>query len=253
MQATPDVFSDVVVTSDGSLTVRHPTLHETFHSTDGAMLEARSLYIESSGFKEALADEGESRQKSQYSLNVLDIGLGLGYNALATIEAWIGASAPPPLNIVSLEKEPSLVEMLLRGAGPWQLGWPEPWIIWAKLLTPNKDDSDVLTTELCHPRTQVRLKWTVLVGQAEESLKEVKCHAGEIHFFWQDPFSPQMNPKLWGLEWFGALREVAAPSAILASYSVARTVRDALSEAGWNPKRIPTTSGKRNWLLAQPH
>ena len=35
------------------------------------------------------------------------------------------------------------------------------------------------------------------------------------------------------------------------TYSVARVVKDSLSQAGWTPKRIPTTTQKKHWLSAQ--
>ena len=100
---------ETVETKDGSLTLRHEN-GELYHSMTGAREEAKRLYVESSSYKEALTDESE--------LCILDVGLGLGYNALSTIEAWEKSSAKCDLTLYSFEKEPELLEKFLSGKAP---------------------------------------------------------------------------------------------------------------------------------------
>ena len=81
----------VVETADGSLSLVHPEHGECYHSRSGALTEARSLYIEMSGFLPRLAATAKA------VIEVLDVGLGLGYNALASIDAWAAALSASPL------------------------------------------------------------------------------------------------------------------------------------------------------------
>ena len=95
--------------------MRHIGIDEDFHSRLGARTESEELYIERSGFV-AFLREGKKAE-------ILDVGLGLGYNALATITHWMNESQVSDLNIISLEKEAGLVELLCSRSGPWMEDW----------------------------------------------------------------------------------------------------------------------------------
>ncbi len=92
---------------DGSLTASHPLHHETYHSIDGAELESLSLFVEASGFKQGLA-------RSSESIRVVDLGLGLGLNALNGIEAWFDHPCPVNLQIISIESDVALIKDLSK-------------------------------------------------------------------------------------------------------------------------------------------
>lgn len=232
-------FGELVATADGSLTIRHPLHLETYHSTAGAETEARELYINSSGILNCFA-AGNPTQ-------VLDVGLGLSYNAMATIDAWLDAESSGALVLTSLESCPGLVEALRAG----QAGWTGDWSVRrmdvvAALL--NADQGHYFT-EIIHPVSGAVCRWTILIGDARNTLANI---AAQYQFIWQDPFSPEKNPEMWSENWFTSLRSVCASDAVLMSYSVARSVRDALTAAGWQVERFKTPLiQKRNWLRAR--
>lgn len=225
-----------VLTNDGSWTARHPIFEQEFHSREGARFEAVELYINRSGFKTAV---------SQQSVTVLDIGMGLGYNALTTIEQWMSCSDAHNLNLVSLEKDPTLVQNLLRQNGSWQENWPD---LWKEVITHFSSDENP-HAEVTHPCTSARTYWKILTCDAAADLSWASEQS--FDFFWQDPFSLPHNPELWSPEWFRQLKSVAKPKATLMTYSVAREVKTALNAAGWNYERIATPGRKRHWLRAQ--
>ena len=223
-------LGEVVVTGDGSWTMAHAEHGETYHSSHGAMAEAMELYIGASGIKTRFASSAEVT-------SVLDVGLGLGYNALATIESWCDAPAPGPLNILSLEINPELVQALKSGTGAWQGNWTPKRLELARALGGDP---------IQHPSGRATCHWQLVVGDAL-----VADLVGAFHYVWQDPFSPTKNPTMWSSAWFSRVRSIAAPGCMLLTYSVARTVRDALAESGWQVDRIPTGTGrKRHWLRA---
>lgn len=243
-------LGDVFATADGSLTLVHPEHGETYHSRAGADAEARLLYIEASGIR--------ARFDSARLLAVLDVGLGLGYNALQTIEAWLAHPAPVPAHLVSLEVSRELVAALASGSAPWQLTWEASRRKLAASLTPEEDGN--YSARFLHPNRHAALTWRVVTGDAfTQSLPIV---TSEYDFIWQDPFSPEKNPRMWSVAWFQKIRPAVADDATLMTYSVARTVRDALSASEFIPERFATADlgaesslisrHKRQWLRARP-
>jgi tRNA U34 5-methylaminomethyl-2-thiouridine-forming methyltransferase MnmC len=227
-----------VPTADGSLTLRHPILGECYHSQQGALFEAQSLYISSSGFIERLAQAGEE-------VSVLDVGLGLGYNAATTIAAWWQSPAPPSLRLVSLELDAELFALLRQGQGSWQENWSQEWLGW--MTDFRHEGEDCWRMQL--NRAGSSLRWEVYIGAAEKRIEEISPGKG-WDYVWQDAFSPRHALNLWSVEWFSALAKGAAPGVRLMTYSVSRLVRENLSAAGWCWEKLAAPGKKRHWLRA---
>lgn len=237
-----------IATDDGSLSVMHPDHQELFHSQSGARWEAQCLYIEKSGLKDSLAT-GEK------PILVLDIGLGLGYNAMVTIECFLQSQNPATLTMISLEKESELIQLLQSGTASWQQNWPQAWLHSCKDL--RQSSSTLWHGSVRHTHGTSQLNWIVLAGTAPENFAELEallttCQPSQVNFFWQDPFSPLKNPDMWNADWFGKLHKISAHDAQLLTYSVARTVKDSLTHAAWNWELIKAARKKRHWLKASP-
>jgi tRNA U34 5-methylaminomethyl-2-thiouridine-forming methyltransferase MnmC len=93
----------IIITNDGSHSIYIPELDERYHSAYGAVQESKHVFIEM-GLKYI------AKQKSE--INILEIGLGTGLNALLTfIEAQQLATT---VNYTALEAYPVSVEMALE-------------------------------------------------------------------------------------------------------------------------------------------
>lgn len=235
-------WSNEIRTEDGSFSIRHPEHGECFHSFSGALAEAQLLYTIASGFSARL--DGRDR------LAVFDVGLGLGYNALATISTWFQHSAPPCIEMVSIEKELDLFHQFRDCQGSWQKEWQTSWLDWTASLTETSEGC--FEAEFVHLLNQSRFRWKVLLGDAETKNIPESAPGRGWDFIWQDPFSPKKNPGMWNLAWFQKLRSQSTDNAMLVTYSVARLVKDNLEQAGWSYRLIPANTGKRNWLAATP-
>ncbi len=214
---------------------------ENFHGSIGALRESTELYIKGSDFESFLSNNLECK--------VLDIGLGLGYNALSTIEAWLNTTHSADLELLSLEIEPKLVEQLRTGLAPWQANWQPHWIKTCKMLEPT-DQKNVFEITLDHPKSHAKLKWKIALTDAVTFDLYVSPNT-KFDFFWQDPFSKKISQQLWTHSWFSKLLSYAQPNSKLMTYSVAGDIRRALSSAGWEPQRFETGfKQKRQWLRA---
>ncbi|MEN9834476.1 MAG: hypothetical protein RL011_669 [Pseudomonadota bacterium] len=237
----------VVATADGSYTLSHHEHGECYHTRAGALAEAHHLYVVASGVLEIW-----SREPKQ-AVSVLDVGLGLGYTALATLEAWAKAPHAGELALVSLEINPDLVPALASGAAPWQDNWPAERLEFCRKLV--QVDEVTWTSVSCHPTTGAIATWVIRIGDASnQAIPKSPILDGYSHV-WQDPFSPGKNPIMWQAQWFERLREVVLPQCVMMTYSVAVPVRAALDASVWSWEKIPATmpgKRKRHWLKAWP-
>lgn len=238
---------ETLKTEDGSITIVHPEHGEAYHSRLGAVSESFALYVEASGFAELLRNENDPQPVS-----ICDVGLGLGYNALATIEGWMKDGRFHDLNILSLEIDRDLFLSFSSGIAAWQSDWSDEWVSWSSDFIEKSDATFVKEMTNAFGR---KLQWTVWIGDAaqDKTLSQQLSHHNAFNFVWQDPFSPTKNPTMWSKEWFTIVKDHAKPEAKLMTYSVARYVKTSLEESGWAWEKIPTIyKSKRSWLKATP-
>ncbi|MFN5633255.1 MAG: SAM-dependent methyltransferase, partial [Flavobacteriia bacterium] len=68
---------EIITTADGSRSIRIPEMDETYHSSHGAVQEAKHVFIEN----------GLNALTSLSSIRIFEMGFGTGLNALLTLEA----------------------------------------------------------------------------------------------------------------------------------------------------------------------
>ena len=229
---------DQVPTKDGSFTIRHPVYEEEFHSKHGARFESEVLYMRVSGFYDQLQGE-------ESHIDVLDVGLGLGYNALMTLETWFASPGTSSVAMLSLEHTEALVEAMKADDTAWKEGWSDDWKTWSSAI--EKVGQNNWQTSFTHPRSGKTFRWVVSIGDG--AVADLSGFA--FSYIWQDAFSPKKNPELWTTDWFAKLNQYSAPQVCLVTYSVARQVRDNLEATGWAHEKIPAGGQKRQWLKAR--
>ena len=229
-------------TADGSLTLFNHTYEEDYHSRVGAALEADELYLSRSGFKEFISTGKDC--------SVLDVGLGLGYNAITTIDYWMKQQVKVGhLSVISLEKSFDLLNNLLTGEASWMQGWNGDW---KTLASSPKPFENGFRLQLHHPTNQDKnLDWQIIACDAS-SWQPAETFYKRFDFCWQDPFSPKKNPEMWNHTWFKKLHWMLKNSGVMVTYSVARSVRDSLEASHWSVKKVKSGVGKRHWLQATP-
>lgn len=229
---------ETIQTNDGSWTVKNTRLNECYHSMYGATAEAQSLYIDKSNIASRL-------NENTVPVAVLDVGLGLGYNALATAQIWYDSHSQCDLYLTSLENDPLLLADFVSATASWQQKMPE---LQAKWLRAFQKSPSGYFTEIKHTNGKNKLVWNIIIGDA--LLLEKSKINPKVSFIWQDPFSPANNPRMWSSRWFSCLKEISSPHVVLLTYSVARSVKNALQDSGWQYEKITANSTKKHWLKA---
>ncbi len=216
-------MTGLIKTDDGTATLFLDEYDQAMHSTSGAYEEAL--------FKHVLPSMILDKKKE--ILTVLDVGFGLGYNALSLIDMFGSECSNSVLNIVSLEKDKNFAGYMESVRFNDQRD-----LIYKKIRKAYTEGSEEFET--------IRLK--IIFGDARDSLKNISGNKFDAVF--QDPFSPAKNPELWSVEYFRLLAGLMHEDAILTTYSSADHIRMAMIEAGFLVGKGPSVGQKREGTLA---
>ncbi|HEX5371757.1 MAG TPA: FAD-dependent 5-carboxymethylaminomethyl-2-thiouridine(34) oxidoreductase MnmC [Aquabacterium sp.] len=225
-----------------------PVFDDVYHSAAGAWAQARHVFLSGNGLP--------GRWQGRERFVILETGFGLGNNFLATWAAW---RADPQrctrLVFISIEKHPLLQSDLVRVHQERALDTDEAEAqgMAARLcqawpsLTPGMHTLDFDESGLpgAGPRTGV----TLLLGLGDIATL-LPAIVASVDAFFLDGFAPAKNPAMWDEGLISRLNRLAAPGATAATWSVARGVRDALTQAGFRVEKVQGFGGKRDMTQA---
>jgi tRNA U34 5-methylaminomethyl-2-thiouridine-forming methyltransferase MnmC len=225
------VAGAVVLTEDGSATLHSPRYRQSYHSTRGALSEARHVFLEGSGVAAML--------RSGRPVRLLEVGVGSGLNLL--ISADLATRCKVGLDYVGLDRELPSVEQLTALDHGRHLHAPDLAAAW-RTLRCTLDTRDAPLDRLGTTTVELRL------GDARDTPLE----SGRFHAIYHDAFSPDANPELWSEPFLGRLYAALAPGGHLVSYTVQGELRRRLEALGFEvAKRPGPPGGKREVLSAR--
>jgi queuine tRNA-ribosyltransferase len=235
---------EVVRTRSGALAMRNLAAGEVMHPGVGPLVEADRLYVRQSCLAERLRQVEYSPSGVPSTLVLFDIGMGAGTNAAAAISLSENAPvAAAHLTVVSFERDLDALKTAL--ISPAAFGLDGATGEFARMLLRRGHHQTARTT------------WTLEHGDILDGLGHQTLRPDIV--FW-DPFSPVVNPTLWTIGAFAAIRRVAGPRCTLFTYSASTAVRTAMLLAGWmvgvgegiGDKQATTTAAVRLQDLKRP-
>ena len=211
-----------------------PRFGDRYRSERGGLEQARDVFLKGCGLPGAWA------RQPQWC--ILETGFGLGLNFLVTWAAWKADPLRPRLlHFVSLEAFPASAADVLRGAQihPELLPFAQELQrqLWGLLPGFHR---------LVFEGGQLLL--TLCVGDAKAMLRESSFEADSVYL---DGFSPQRNPDIWDVHTFKAVARCCRRGTRIATWTVARSVRDALAQCGFVVNKVPGTPPKRDNLQGE--
>jgi tRNA 5-methylaminomethyl-2-thiouridine biosynthesis bifunctional protein len=211
-----------------------PRFGDRYRSEGGGLEQAREVFLKGCGLPQAWA--------GQPQWCVLETGFGLGLNFLVTWAAWrADPQRPRLLHFVSTEAFAASADDVFRSA----LTHPE-LIPFAQAL---KDQLWGLLPgmhRLVFEGGQVML--TLCIGNAKAVLQGAAFEADSLYL---DGFSPLLNPDIWDVHTFKAVARCCRRGTRVATWTVARSVRDALAQCGFVVEKVPGIPPKRDNLQGQ--
>jgi tRNA U34 5-methylaminomethyl-2-thiouridine-forming methyltransferase MnmC len=203
-------------TKDGSFTLFSAEFGELFHSREGAKSEAFQKYVHATDLIE---------KAHQPQIKLLDICYGLGYNTAAAIETIWSLNPTCHIQLYGLEID-ATVPIVATAPTHLQLWTPSTQAILTALAHHYHHQTPYLTAHL-------------LIGDARQTLLSLQQKSFQADAIFFDPFSPQVCPQLWTIEFLHLTAACLAPTGKLATYSRAAAIRTALITAGLTIGNIP--------------
>ncbi len=216
----------IETTADGSHTLFVPELNEHYHSTNGALQESELVFIQN-GLKHL--------PQCIKEINLLEIGLGTGLNALLTVLE--SKKQRRKINYVAIEPEPLGPEIISGLNYPIQIGGSEAIGYYKKIHDSNWEYPSFLSDYFILSKIHAKLEDIALSGQ-------------QFHLVYFDAFAPEVQPELWTEEVFKKMYNCLKPDGILVTYSCKGTVKRALKSVGFSLEKLPGPVGKREVLRA---
>lgn len=210
-------------TDDGSVTLRHPLLGDTYHSLRGAVGEAEHVYI-----AHGLA------ALPLRAVRILEVGFGSGLNAWLSLR--YGEEHALTIDYHAVERYP--VDPDVAG----QLGYTDDPRFVALHRAPWNEP------------VPITARFRLTKYDADLTAPDGAWEAGDYDLVYFDAFAPDTQPELWSEALFRRIHARLAAGGVLVTYSAKGCVKQALRAAGFEVHRLPGALGKHHMVRAvKPH
>ena len=212
----------IIKTEDGSSSVYHEELNETYHSTRGALAESQHIYI-NAGLK-YLLENGEKH------IRIFEMGFGTGLNAILTYKEWL-KYPEVIINYTAIEKYPldelTVSQLVFEG------------------ISDNREIYEAFT--LMHG-----LDWGQVVKLAEgftflKSEADIHNyrHMDTYNLVYYDAFAPSKQPDVWKFEVLEKLSAALKPGAVLVTYCAGGQFKRDLKQLDFDVQSLQGPAGKK--------
>lgn len=229
---------ELVITDDGSHSIRFAAIDEGYHSTHGAIKEAMHVYI--------LPNMAQHIGK-QNVINVFEMGFGTALNAFLS---YLYAKANNcQVHYTAVEAYPIPKDIYNK------LNYAELCVKEIQTLYPEidfgncSDDFFKLHTAKWDTATSIAPHFKLTKRHC--TIQDINLPKKLYHSIYYDAFAPQFQPELWSKDIFDKLRQASSPHAILTTYCCKGDVKRALKAAGYTIEKLPGPKGKREMLRAK--
>ena len=225
-----------VLTDDGSYSINSKEINhkiETLHTSTGAISEAFEKFIKPMKFD------------YENDIAILDICAGLGYNSSAAIDDFLKNSKDSHLTI----------DMVEISAATLACGLLVPSPIRAHDITRKAIEKELIKTDYAAlelEKTEIpeNIDINVFIEDARQTVQKLDDDSYDAIFL--DPFSQNMAPELFSLDFFKEFRRIIKDTGIVATYTSSAPVRAAFIEADFYIGLGPIFGRKQGGTLASP-
>ena len=214
---------EIIITDDGSTTIRIPDWDENYHSTHGAIQEAKHVFIKN----------GLDLFKNQDSISILEIGFGTGLNAFITFLETINKEK---VNYVGVEAYPISEEEIAQ-------------MNYVSELEAEKYQEVFDIMHSCDSENQQTITKNFLLTKRKQFFQDIE-DKNQFDLIYFDAFGFPLQPELWSEVIFKKMYEALLPNGVLVTYACRTPIRKAMLTAGFSVEKLPGAPGKREMLRA---
>jgi tRNA U34 5-methylaminomethyl-2-thiouridine-forming methyltransferase MnmC len=212
----------IIETSDGSSTIFVNDLDEHYHSTHGAIQEAKHVFLKN----------GLERKSHLNEISIFEVGFGTGLNAFLTSIS----SSTTTIKYDSLELFPLNMELIesLNYASLFNIDEQKMFL---ELHKAEWDNSILIT-----PNFQLKK-----INQSIFDHNFLINHYDIIYF---DAFGPRAQPEMWAINVFEKMYSTLKNGGFLVTYCAKGQVKRDLKAVGFDVVSLPGPPGKREMTQA---
>jgi tRNA U34 5-methylaminomethyl-2-thiouridine-forming methyltransferase MnmC len=221
----------LIKTADGSHSLYVEDLDEHYHSIHGAIQESIHVFI-NTGLKFIAS------QTTQ--INILEIGLGTGLNALLTyIEA---EKLNLKINYTSLEAFPLSIDLVKELNYLNLLNEP------GHASPPTGGSASVFHQfHTCEWNKEISFSKKFTFKKIHNTLQAVEFK-DQFQLIYFDAFGPRVQPEMWTEELFSKIYEATKPQGCLVTYCAKGEVKRTLKKVGYTVETLPGPPRKREMV-----
>jgi len=214
---------EIIITDDGSTTIRIPDWNENYHSTHGAIQEAKHVFIKN----------GLDLLQNQKSISLLEIGFGTGLNAFIT---FLETLDKEKVNYVGVEAYPISTEEIAQMNYVSELQATQYQVIFDKMHS-------------CDWESQQNITNNFILTKRRQFFQDIddKEQYDLIYF---DAFGFPLQPELWSEVIFKKMFDALLPNGVLVTYACRSSIKNAMLSVGFSIEKLPGAPGKREMLRA---
>jgi tRNA U34 5-methylaminomethyl-2-thiouridine-forming methyltransferase MnmC len=218
----------IINTADGSSTVYNSSLNEHYHSVNGAVTESECVYI-NNGLTEAL------KTNANKTINILEVGLGTGLNALLTLAKINGMK----VQVFYTALEP----FTLKAEDVEQLNYCK----FPGLINFNNEFKEIHNH---NGNDFLRINNNFYFKNICTQVQNFNPLPFTFDIVYYDAFSPEVQPEMWTAEIFDKMYKVINNEGILVTYCAKGQFKRFLKASGFTVECLPGPPGKREVVRA---
>ena len=206
-----------IKTDDGSESFLDPGIGEHYHSTGGAISEAKQKHAIPAEILKRYEENGEY-------MDILDFAFGLGYNSAAALDILLSNGySKPNISITALENDPVIIEKITKIDPPLK-GYD-----FFKEMARKAGEYSGFINPFIYADENISLH--LYLEDALTRTAYLSDNKFDVIFF--DPFSSGRMPQLWTIKVFKTLYKKLKNGGCLTTYSCAKHFRNKLVKCGF--------------------
>ena len=214
---------EIIITDDGSTTIRIPDWDENYHSTHGAIQEAKHVFIKN----------GLDLFQKQDSISILEIGFGTGLNAFITFLETLNKEK---VNYVGVEAYPISTEEIAQMNYVTELQATQYQAVFDKMHS-------------CDWESQQNITDNFILTKRKQFFQDI-ADKEQYDLIYFDAFGFPLQPELWSEAIFKKMYEALLPKGTLVTYACRSSIKNAMLSVGFSIEKLPGAPGKREMLRA---
>lgn len=214
----------IVVTKDGSTSIRIDDWNENYHSSNGAIQEAKHVFIKH-GFHEFMDFD---------FVSILEIGFGTGLNAFVT---FLDKNEMQTIDYTGVDAYPISNEEFTSLNFVQELNAVSKKNIFDEMFKSEWDK-------------KIPLEPNFFLTKRKQFFQEI-TDKNKFHLIYFDAFGYPVQPELWSDSIFKKMYDALLPNGVLVTYACRTVIKNAMLNAGFSIEKLKGAPGKREMLRAR--